>query len=918
MIKKMLQKVAKRFIRENQVGQSVVILALGMVGLLVVVGIAVDVSILFIRFSTLRRAVDSASIAAAGQMRQDRTLAEVGLAARQFIEFHDLNPRDVLVETCHTSQILDSGGAVQSEDPELCTADQRKLVRVTAEIDSPTVFLRLIGFGNITLRSSSVSETATLDVVLIMDVSESMLNETTYDDWADVNQGIAYVPPRLYHLNNFFGDPSTGTNDPDTVLGRGFISGTYDPAQHYTEIYDMWEVDVLGVTQEAVNRRLEYVGVGPGAAAGAPVHAIDQSAAAGGEVNPDYATGYFVPSGINGASQVHPRPACRVRFFPYSAALSVPDYLQDLYADNAIDYRDPAQKWGYFVPTFDFYGCCNDPGNGTQAVDGDGDPTHAIVPGNSVDADGDFSDLVCQPFRDARDATREFLQRIDFVRGDRVSFVTFDRSAFIIDPDGDGTDYNHMIEEEGIALDTLNRMIGVRAEPNFYDWDEAGGGWIAFSSGLDTDDDGEMETIDYYSLDPQAVNLNDYPVRNNCHFQNATLTYPFTRYATRGINGEIMPGLPWDGSPAIYNIMTPDIANGWNGTAQSVNPRLGPLNSYELWASCRGTNVGAALREANNALTDPTTSREEGTVWVMIFLGDGAAGASDPARRLGRNPDTPEPYFPISQGPLPTPYQYGLRGQYGAYGACPIGTQSQFGELLDTSAEPDIVFPFCSDEQPESRHFCYPNVRASSDQNTSVGAGGSFDFGFGPGAVDIDGEPYDLDVGDYPNFPGARAQGCIFYDVDDYARDWADYVGGIGDENASSLILPTIFTIGFGLGFDEQSPGDDNITICQNNIGDCLGEELLRYIADVGDNFEIDTNYQQDYLDNGFLDDSLSPNEYGQRGVCEPDNGYVSPSEVNFLTPGESCGNYFNAPTVDELEIVFDEIASRMFTRIAQ
>jgi hypothetical protein len=37
------------------------------------------------------------------------------------------------------------------------------------------------------------------------------------------------------------------------------------------------------------------------------------------------------------------------------------------------------------------------------------------------------------------------------------------------------------------------------------------------------------------------------------------------------------------------------------------------------------------------------------------------------------------------------------------------------------------------------------------------------------------------------------------------------------------------------------------------------------------------------------------------------------------LPPMQSCGNYFNAPTTkEELEVVFDEIASRMFTRLAR
>ncbi len=59
-----------------------------------------------------------------------------------------------------------------------------------------------------------------------------------------------------------------------------------------------------------------------------------------------------------------------------------------------------------------------------------------------------------------RDATEQFLNRIDFSRGDRVALVTFDRSAYLIDPDGttggDGTGpQTHMITSQPRALDAL-------------------------------------------------------------------------------------------------------------------------------------------------------------------------------------------------------------------------------------------------------------------------------------------------------------------------------------------------------------------------------------------------------------------------------------------------------------------------------
>src|SRR4051812_3324147 len=94
----------RRLGKRGQAGQSLVILAIGFLALLGFVGIVTDVSVLFIRYSTMRRAVDAAAIAAAGQMRrvqdtqlssgiadgQATSVANLNLAARQFIEVYGL------------------------------------------------------------------------------------------------------------------------------------------------------------------------------------------------------------------------------------------------------------------------------------------------------------------------------------------------------------------------------------------------------------------------------------------------------------------------------------------------------------------------------------------------------------------------------------------------------------------------------------------------------------------------------------------------------------------------------------------------------------------------------------------------------------------------------------------------------------
>jgi hypothetical protein len=927
----LLKRAVGHLIRRGQTGQAIVILALGFIGLVGFVGITTDVSLMFVRYSTLRRAVDAAAIAAAGQIREDRNLGDVGMAARQFIEFHNLNPRRVLVDTCETVRFIDvdpDEDGIQP-DPDLCTPDRQKLVRVTAEIDSPTVFLRLLlpdEWATFELRASAISQTAALDIVMILDASESMANETTYESWAEIGLGKVYMPPISY------ADADFGTPTDYTIYGRQLSAGVYPPdrvADGLAFFFNFWQDELLNVPQELVNQRLDYGDVGlntdPGETVGVNF------------IQPDFANDAYTVEHEDFPGygpQGHPRAACRVRFWPYSQRYPVPTDLLQLYSNLGLNWRG-GSSWDGFVPTYNFYGCCNDPGTGT--IDAEGEITMT-----GINADQSFDDLICQPMKDARDATRRFLERVDFERGDRVALVTFDRTAFTIQPNNpDGTS-NPMMYSRATAIQTMNETIGVRAEPNAYVWDEDAHLWMEYAQGLDAD--GQSVFIDYYSTanvalrtysDPDVTEstnpqrYNDYPVYGNCPFMNAALDFPFSRYATVGDDG-------WPintRNAALYNIATP---------FEVRTPELGyeTGNTYELWASCRNANIGAALREANSVLVNE--GRGEGSIRIIILLSDGAAGGSDPVRRNRIIPVGANPYEPVSQTfnrntfvtPDTSPEDWGVNrfgtpGDYGAFGLCPWGTGAEPGELLLTDNEPTILFPYCSDESPTTRHFC----RLRPDDVAIAGEDIEYGVSFEPGRLDVEynlalpveGQEthiYDVDVGNYPD---AASMGICspLYDVDDYARDWADYLvrlpsNGVGETDAS---LPTIFTIGFGINFDA---GDGS---CAANVPDCLGEELLRYIADVGDNYQIDNDYQQDWRDDMQLNHSVraTTRGYGSPDICENPAGLYPTLEnptpelvlSTLLTPGQSCGNYYNAPSAAELDIVFDEIASRMLTRLA-
>ncbi|MBC7814000.1 MAG: hypothetical protein H7175_22800, partial [Burkholderiales bacterium] len=461
----------RRLFKRGQAGQSIVILALGFMALLGFVGIVTDVSLLFVRYSTLRRSVDSASIAAAGQMRRDRSIANVSLSARQFIEFHGLNPTTVVVNTCQTIPQWPAADRTaippntltkqpNYDDPEYfrlrglleCeSGSQRKLVHVVAEIESPTIFLRLLGWGSVTLQAEAVAETAVIDVVMVMDVSESMLNETTVETWANtvvngapLDQGVVYVPPRVQQIalekvTDYFDDCTP--------------SATCDPIVDYNHIRDdIWNWMVTH-DQYIVNDFMWYDGldtpptgptVWPATASG------DDLAFWVGRLTDPADLPYTVDSGN---VQTDPREECRVRFYPYSQRMPVPttpyNYISTSYNpysprpddENGVEMLDQwypgttfENSFDGFLPTYDFYGCCNDPD------------------GNFL-----FTDLICQPFKQARDAAESFIGRLDFMRGDRVGFVTFDRQAYQIDPDGEGP-APVMIEDEEAAFQTLTQL----------------------------------------------------------------------------------------------------------------------------------------------------------------------------------------------------------------------------------------------------------------------------------------------------------------------------------------------------------------------------------------------------------------------------------------------------------------------------
>lgn len=175
---------------KSEKGQVLVVVALTIIALVAIIGLAVDTGYMYLRYSYLNRAVDAAALAGSGEFKNynDDNLRDsyIRAAAWQLISLNEITPDPgapfsdpvtgvpgFSVETCNQN----NGDAVVVA--KLCdTNPLQKIVRVTVQEKVPTFFLAVLGFTTVPISISSYSIAASLDAMLVLDTSASMRDET--------------------------------------------------------------------------------------------------------------------------------------------------------------------------------------------------------------------------------------------------------------------------------------------------------------------------------------------------------------------------------------------------------------------------------------------------------------------------------------------------------------------------------------------------------------------------------------------------------------------------------------------------------------------------------------------------------------------------------------------------------------------
>lgn len=228
-------------------GQAIVIIAMAMIGLLAFIGLTVDAGILFIGVGHLRRAVDAAALAASAQFREGRTVEQQTAAAREVVHLNGVDPTSLELWLCVTDSKpehpLDDAS---HHDPSLCPAQgsnqpKRKLIRVRAATRVHFAFLTIIGFHDTEISAQAVSEAASVDVVLVIDTSDSMTFDVT-----DVNDPMR--DPAVCNLVNTPDDGMPGECHPFEEVKEAAVNFV----EHMNFPYDRVAVVTFALTPTVV------------------------------------------------------------------------------------------------------------------------------------------------------------------------------------------------------------------------------------------------------------------------------------------------------------------------------------------------------------------------------------------------------------------------------------------------------------------------------------------------------------------------------------------------------------------------------------------------------------------------------------------------------------------------------------------
>ena len=229
-----------RWLQENESGQSLIIIAFAFIGMVAIVGLAIDLGIMYVEKTRLGQAVDAAALAGAHELPNEVAAWD---RAEEYLRINRYNLNDPDITFTHGFP----------DDPYLGFYHYQLAVTGTKTV--PLTFLRVLGFTTVDVTASAVGENANkLDIMLVLDRTGSM-DDDTCDITRDPGGPNQYACNLwLQNITNLFSDDfgsglaGWSTSGNVTVeTGHAKLIGGWPRAQIY-RYFDTTGYDVVKVT----------------------------------------------------------------------------------------------------------------------------------------------------------------------------------------------------------------------------------------------------------------------------------------------------------------------------------------------------------------------------------------------------------------------------------------------------------------------------------------------------------------------------------------------------------------------------------------------------------------------------------------------------------------------------------------------
>jgi len=158
--------------RHRQRGIALVLTSVLIVLLMAFVGLAIDASLAYATRARLSAAADASAIAAARSLNLGLTMAEQEASAIA-------RARAFFAANFPDGHLLTRGLDVDVSVAE--TAYRTRTVTVSASVNSPAMFMRVLGFDDMTIRAEGRASRRDVNLILVLDRSGSLAQTNSCD-----------------------------------------------------------------------------------------------------------------------------------------------------------------------------------------------------------------------------------------------------------------------------------------------------------------------------------------------------------------------------------------------------------------------------------------------------------------------------------------------------------------------------------------------------------------------------------------------------------------------------------------------------------------------------------------------------------------------------------------------------------------